>query len=163
MEIFSGVIVFLIGLYLGLRISGWRRTTTEVDGCRIEFHRGAEIAWIVYREPSVGSINFDAHIDSRGPSRKIGVEFPTLLTREERSPISPQNEGSHSGILGGPVSRTAPSEVLANEVRDRVSRGLVKLKIGCEFVPPSGWTSFENGKQIDHGGPGVIRIDAQPK
>ena len=162
MQIFSGVIVLLFGLYLWLRLLR-RKTIAEVEGCTIEVHRGVETGWIVYREPSGGSITLDAHLEFRGRPRKISIEFPALLMREELSPISPWYGGSQSGILDGSVSRTAPSEVLANEVRDRISRGLAKLKIACEFAPPSGWKSFENGKQIDHGGPGVIRIDAQPK
>jgi hypothetical protein len=93
------------------------------------------------------------------------VEFPdTLSFADTPSPVDPRDLTR----IEIPDRHSAPAQLSPQEaerVKERLSRALAQLNIQYEFVRPqrSGWTSFEDGKEIYHGGAGTIDVNDQPK
>ena len=148
-----GVLLSLALVVLLLGASVWasrRRTATTIDGYTIKLRRDREFVWVVYREPSGRVLTLEAHSQDREPS-KLWVDLPSEIALYEREPPL---LGARTPKLDQPG--TTPASVgseEATQIRERISQGLTRMKIQHEFVRPmrSGWTSFENGKEIYHG------------
>lgn len=157
--------LLLLGLYLWLRFWVERKTATKIDGYTIKIHQGREDAWIVYSEPSGRNVTFDVYWERRNTPPKLRVEFPsTFSLTDAGSPVRP----SQLTQVEIPDAHSAPTQlspIEVGQVKERISQALTKRSIEHEFVRPqrSGWTSFENGKEIYHGGPGTIGVNDQPK
>jgi hypothetical protein len=151
MDIALIVVLLIVLLPVFLLIRMRRKTTVTIDGYTIKVHRDRDFAWIVYREPSGRTLTFEAH-DWLGPGNKpkLLVDFPPEMAFSEELPAL--KDGAMK--LDIPVTPTsAISEQEATQVQKRISEGLTRLKIQYEFTRPkrSGWTSFEDGKEIYRG------------
>jgi hypothetical protein len=152
MEITLSVILLIVLLLVFLLVRIRHKTTVAIDGYTIKLRRDRDFAWIVYREPSGRSLTLEAH-DWLGPGNKpeLLVDFPSEIAFYEEE-LPPVRGGTMKLDIPG-----APSPLLSKEeaslVQERISEGLTRLKIQHEFARPrqSGWTSFEDGKEIYHG------------
>jgi hypothetical protein len=152
MEIALSVVLLIALLLIFLLVQMRRKTTVTIDGCTIEFHLDRDFVWVVYSEPSGRTLTLEAH-DWQGPGNQpeVLVDFPSEISfnGEESNPVK-------NGTTKLDVSNT-PSSPISKEqailVQGRISAGLTRLKIQHKFARPkrSGWTSFEEGKEIYHG------------
>jgi hypothetical protein len=151
MEIILSLALLIAVLLVFLLVRMRRKTAVTIDGYTIKFLRGRDFAWVVYREPSGRTLTLEAH-DWLGPGNKpeVLVDFPSEITFWEES--HPVNSGTMK--LDIPDTRSSPiSKDKAILVQERISAGLTRLNIQHEFASPrrSGWTSFEDGREIYHG------------
>jgi hypothetical protein len=129
-----------------------RKTTATIDGYTVKLRRDRDFAWVVYREPSGRTLTLEAH-DWLGPGNKpkVLVDFPSEIAFSEKESPPVRDGATKVDIPATPSS--AMSERDTTQVQRRISEGLTRLKIQHEFTRPrrSGWTSFEDGKEIYHG------------
>ena len=137
-------------LVLVIRQSG----VTRVDGCTIKLRGIREGHWLEYVEPSGRTFTFDAYWSRpKDAMATLEVEFPSELSITEGETPRTQE------VIQGLTIPETPNEwrqiptTQMDEIRDRVSRALTTLGVAHKFVRPmkSGWTSFEDGKEIYHG------------
>jgi len=129
-----------------------RKTTVTIDSYTIKLRRDGDFAWIVYRASAGRTLTFEAH-DWMGPGNqpRLLVDFPSEIAFCEEE-LPPVKDGTIK--LNIPTTPSSPiSEREAIQVQKRISEGLTRLKIQYEFTHPkrSGWTSFEDGREIYHG------------
>ena len=144
-----GIAVLMLALRRILRTP---KEIAEIQGTTIQFReRWKDEAFVEYSEPLGQTLIFDAYWASKNNAKILRVEFPTELSVNDGKETPTKEAIMHLGIPDSPSVRM--SSMQRDEVKDRVSRGLTKLKIAHEFVSPqrSGWTSFEDGKEIYHG------------
>jgi hypothetical protein len=133
---------------LGLKAR--RRTEASIDGCTIKFSRDRDFAWVSYREPSGRTLTLDAYPSRHGDQRSLWVEFPAEVVFWEG--VFPSEHPTANFNISVSPGQPIPEEE-ADLVRRRISGGLTRMKIPHEFISArrSGWTSFENGKEVYHG------------
>ena len=149
-------LLFVIGITLFLLffllVFLRQKYSTKVDKATIRFRQiWRESALVEYSEPGL-SLTFDAYWLSSSENGKniLRVEFPTELSVPESRQHKP-NAIERLDIPETPGTRMSSTQ--QNEIKNKVSRALKDLKIVHEFLAPqrSGWTSFEDGKEIYHG------------
>jgi hypothetical protein len=144
-----GSVVFLLVLSTILRRPN---KVIEIDGATIQLREmWKDVAFVEYSEPLRQTLTFEAYWITKGDANVLRVEFPVELSFDEGRQPRKQETIEHLDIPDTPSERLLPKQ--RAEVKNRVSQGLTKLKIAHEFVAPqrSGWTSFEDGKEIYHG------------
>lgn len=146
-----GVLLLLFCLFI-LFVN--KRTITKIDGCSVEIRGKYEDAVVEYKEPSGQTLIFDAYWarPKRGKAT-LEVEFPVELSVAESETTVAQEAIERLAIPEMPSVRKQIPSTQRDEIKDRVSRALKELDIPHEFIRPqrSGWTSFEDGKEIYHG------------
>jgi hypothetical protein len=144
-----GLVITLFLLFLFL-IFHQPKIVTKVDGTIIKIRRRyGNKAIVDYCEPSGIAFRFDAYwvSSSQEGENVLRVEFPTELY------IPEIGERKQEAIERLDIPKTPSMQMSStqrDEVKNKVSHALRNLKIAHEFLAPrrSGWTSFEDGKEI---------------
>jgi hypothetical protein len=137
-------------MFAFLWVSLRRRTAVTIDGYTVKLRRDREFIWIVYCEPSGRTLTLDAHPQGR-ENPQLLIDFPSDIAFYQREAPPLKSAAMKLDIPDAPSSPVDAKEAI--RVQGRISQGLTRLKIQHEFVRPmrSGWTSFEDGKEIYHG------------
>jgi hypothetical protein len=152
MEFTLSIVLLLVLLLVFLLVRTRRKTSVTIDGYTVKLWRDRDFVWIVYRDPSTRTLTLEAH-DWLGPGNQPEalVDFPTEIAfcEGESSPV--KGGAMKLDIQDARLSRISEEEAIF--VQERISAGLTRLKIRHEFTRPrrSGWSSFENGREIYQG------------
>jgi hypothetical protein len=154
MRVLAAIVFVLVAVYYWLKLRDRKKNTVEVEGCVIRILMGREDGIVTYRDGAGRKLEFDAFWSGIGRSDEwlLQVEFPADLSLPE---VLPERIGGPPIGLEIPSTPSSPVPLSRSEVDDvkkRLSKSLTALGIRYQLIHPqaSGWTSFEDGKEIHH-------------